>query len=211
MKGGAMDKLLSVLKDQQICYYPSAGKDYRDMICIRKENLEPEYRKKYIQASLFLHVDCNPQESNLTFEPGQVLHDDTKGKITVKTVQQVTTLNLPLSNETGDTPEESADYGKCFLMDVDVEFNLKKGKKLEQTKLLYCFVDDEVFNVKVLSENKIELIYLCLSGNVYPFCGTEAIWAWLSESQARIKAKSTISKITLWKGPKIEVKQQTIQ
>lgn len=206
-----MDKLLSVLREQQICYYPSAGKDYLDMICIRKENLESEYRKKYIQASLFLHVDCRLQKNNLTFEPGQVLHDDTKGKITVKTVQQITKLDLPLSNKAGESPETSADYGKCFLMDVDVEFNLKKGKKLEQTKLLYCFVDDEVFNVKVLSENKIELIYLCLSGNVYPFCGTEAIWAWLSESQARIKAKSTISKITLWKGPKAEVKQQTKQ
>ncbi len=206
-----MDKLLSVLSEQQICYYPSAGKDYRDMICIRKENLESEYRKKYVPASLFLHVDYRPLENNLPFQPGQILHEDSKGRITVKTVQQVTTLDLPLSNKTEDSLETSADYGKCFLMDVDVEFNLKKGKKLEQTKLLYCFVDDEVFNVKVLSENKIELIYLCLSGNVYPFCGTEAIWAWLSESQARIKAKSTISKITLWKGPKAEAKQQTKQ
>ena len=202
-----MDKLVSVLKGQRICYCPSAGKDYSDIICARREKLQSEWRKNYVAPSLYLHVDYSPSGNESTFHPGKVLHDNPKGKITVKSVQLITTLDLPLSNSAiADDPAGAADYGKCFLMDVEVDF--KKGKRTEQTKLLYCFAEDEEFTAKVLGANKIELIYLCLSGNVYPFCGIKARRAWVAESQELLKAKSTISKITFWYGPALVTKQQ---
>ena len=195
-----MDKLLSALKGQRICYYPAAGKDYSDIICVRMENLQSEWRQNYVAPSLYLHVDYFPGGNKSTFQPGQVLHDNPKGKITVKTVQQITTVDFPLSNGAiADAPVRSADYGKCFLMDIEVDF--KKGKKTEQTKLLYCFAEGEAFTANVLGANKIELFYLCLSGNVHPFCGVKARSAWLAESLELSKAKSAISKITFCYDP----------
>ena len=121
-----MDRLLATMTGRRICYYPSAGRDYSDILYVRPENFQTGTKNKYELPDLYLHTDYYPWENKLTFQPGQILHDAPDGKITVKTVEELETLDMWLSSLV-DFPQETAEYGNCFLMDVEVYF--KNGNK----------------------------------------------------------------------------------
>jgi hypothetical protein len=186
-----MEKLLSVLREQQICYYPSAGEDCSDMLWVRPEYLQTGTEKKYDSPSLYLHTDYYPWKNRLIFQPGQVLHDTSKGKVTVKNVEPLTTLDLPLNKELVDFPKKTENYGKCFLLDVEVD--LKNGTEPEQTKLLYCFAENEAFTAMVLLENKIPVTYVCLVGYGYSFGGAKTRGAWLTSTLERLETQCFIT------------------
>lgn len=186
-----MNKLLSMLKENRLCYYPSAGEDCSDLLWVRPEHLPTGEKKEYELPSLYLHTDYFPWQTKFNFHPGKILHDTSKGKVTVKTVEQLTTLDLPLNKKLVAFPKKSENYGNCFLMEVDVDF--KNGRNPEQTKLLYCFAENEAFTAMVLLENKIAVDYVCLVGYGFSFGGAKNRGAWLTATLERFKTQCFIT------------------
>lgn len=132
-----MDKLLSVLNELLTCYYSSAARDYSDLPRISQEIFYPGNKQQYELPSFYVHRDYYPWENKLAISPGQVLYDDIKGKITVKSVEEIPRNDvIPLSVEQVDFSEEMAEYRKKILMELEVD--LKNGRKPARTKLLYC-------------------------------------------------------------------------
>lgn len=190
-----MNKLLSVLKNNRICYYPSAGEDCSDILCVRPEHLQTGTEKEYELPSLYLHTDYYPWSNQLNFHPGQILHDKPTGKVTVKTVEELALLDLPLSKAMVDFPKKAENYGKCFLMDVEVDF--KNGNTPEQTRLLYCFAENEGFTAMMLYEisqlKKIEFTYVCRVDYGSEYGGAKSSGSWLTATLERLKTKCFIT------------------
>ena len=186
-----MNKLLSVLKTNRICYYPSAGEDCSDILCVRPEYLQTGTEKEYELPSLYLHTDYYPWSNQLHFHSGKILHDKPMGKVTVKTVEELAPLDLPLNKAMVHFSKKSENYGKCFLMDVEVDF--KNGNKPEQTRLLYCFAENEAFTAQVLLEKKITAAYVCLVGYGFSFGGAKNRGAWLTATLERLETKCFIT------------------
>ena len=189
-----MDRLLATMTGRRICYYPSAGRDYSDILYVRPENFQTGTKNKYELPDLYLHTGYYPWENKLTFQPGQILHDAPDGKITVKTVEELETLDMWLSSLV-DFPQETAEYGKCFLMDVEVYF--KNGNKPEQTSLLYCFAENEGFTARILykisQRENIEFTYVCLVGYGSEYGGAKSSGSWLTATLERLKTKCFIT------------------
>jgi hypothetical protein len=137
-------------RDPQICWYPSAGNDLRDLFFLSAAYQEHDPARiggnvwNEPVPDLFLHTDYWPsEEAWFTAAPhaGTVLFEDEQTTVTILAIEQLPNLNLPLSPEIVVFPHGSALTGKVYFMEVEA---VATGRTIK-THLLYAFVENLAF------------------------------------------------------------------
>lgn len=120
---GTFRKYLDSLEGEpRIAWYPSAGEDMRDLLYLsRAYKLQnPASQKEPEPPTFFLHTDYFPWSTS-TFLDTPIVHTDERTTITVKSIEELPRLELPLDSRLVDSPRGRRVTGKVAFMELDVQ------------------------------------------------------------------------------------------
>ncbi len=145
--------MIDLLQKSRICYYPSAGDDYRDFLYLTPANriYSLFLEKSVAPPNLHVHTDCR-----ILPTPG-IVYADHKTEVRLSLVEEFSCLDLPLTMGITVNPKIHDDLGKCRLFELEIESNTLG---YITNRLLYCCCENEAFISKVLIENQIEVPHL---------------------------------------------------
>jgi hypothetical protein len=137
------DYLQRLRKEPRIAWYPSAGRDFRDLLYLSKaySDLNPvdqDLPPDLPPPDLFLHTDYS---QNPILKPGVIL-EDKKTKISVLEIEELQCLDLPLDPGIVVFPKRDSMSGRMAFAWVQVV-----SDKLPESCLpvLYLTVENSVF------------------------------------------------------------------
>lgn len=147
-KKGEFYKWLDDFKGEpRIAWYPSAGEDFRDLLYLHPDYAElnkasgPEPQA----PNLFLHTDYFPWGTS-TFLDTRTIHLDDRTSVTLTSIEELPSCDLPLDDQIVDFPKGSAATGRVLFMQLEVHSD-KLGSFT--CPVLYAFVENGAFCSKV--------------------------------------------------------------
>jgi hypothetical protein len=107
--------------EPRIAWYPSAGRDFRDLLYLdQRYALEnPATMPESRAPDLFLHTNY-ASGSATPFTEGLEIHADERTRITVSRVEELPRCKIPLARELVSYSEQGAAAGRVFFMEVEV-------------------------------------------------------------------------------------------
>lgn len=170
--------LEAIKKYKHICWYPSAGADFRSLLFIsdwycKKYNLPLD--KGQEMPDLYVLTDYAgfpvwygedyEREGEDFLKPGFCLVDNAyysnSTKVTVKTVERLRDLHLSFDRELADFDNNSL-YNAAFLMEVEVESVLEGIVTKYDATVLYVMALNESFYRELILPNRVRVEYQVL-------------------------------------------------
>lgn len=171
----------AIKKFKHICWYPSAGKDFRPLLFIsdwyyKKNNVprdeDQEFPDLFILTDLCGLFDSHGNESCLGdayyqlregfCEPGSCLmrvsYKNSSTEIIVKKYERLRDLNLPFDQEYAFY-EKASDYNSSILLNVEVVSRINDVINRYKTSILYVAALNEFFADNFLIPNGIKTEY----------------------------------------------------
>jgi hypothetical protein len=132
--------------EANICWYPSSGQDFRDLLYVNQNfsQRHPAMEEESIFPDLYLHTDYYPWQSDPI--GNDVIYSDDRTTMTIVEREQLPNCHVPLDPEIVDFVDSQL-LEKVFFMKVRV--NSKKQGEF-YAYLLYVFVENESFCAKKL-------------------------------------------------------------
>lgn len=149
---GALCKWLNDFQGEpRIAWYPSAGKDFKDLL-----HLHPGFSEQMPAKDdpacpdLFLHSDYFPDQES-TFLDSPIIYCDDQTSISVNTIEELPRCDLPLDDKIVESPKDSAATGRVLFLKVEV-----KSKVLGSftAPVIYAFVENSAFCAQRILPNK---------------------------------------------------------
>ena len=166
---------------KHICWYPSAGKDFRPLLFIsewyyRKNNVPTDDGQEFPDLFIFTDLcgmfdsfgdtdclgDAYYQIRNGFCEPDSrlisIAYKNSSTEIVVKHFERLSDLNLPFDHEYAFC-EKASDYNSSLLMNVEVRSRINDVVNVYETSILYVAALNEFFAEEFLIPNKIRTEY----------------------------------------------------
>lgn len=179
-------------REPNICWYPSAGHDFRDLLYLSQAyaNYDPATGPEADPPDLFLHTDYYPWfRSN--FLDNRIVHSDTRTLIRVEEIEQVSQLSLPRHPELVHFPEPNEASGRVVYLRLSVDSN--RFGRLPSAHVLYAFVENAAFCAEVMIPEGARLSHLVHVRYGGGFGGGSAGGAWLSGVIGRLGCSTLIN------------------
>ena len=180
-----MRTVLEALKEfSHICWYPSAGVDFKPLLFIsdwyyKKNNVPMDEGQVLPDLFIFtdyagFHVhdmelscfgDAYEQIQNGHCEPGScfihVSYKNSSTEIIVKSFEKLRDLQFPFDTELASC-EKGYDYNSAFLMKVEVVSRINEKDNTYETSIMYVAALNELFAERVFIPNRIKTEYLII-------------------------------------------------
>ena len=198
------EELVEILKDKTICWYPSAGDDFRPLLYLSEQyvSTRDDIRNIAPLPQLFVftdyhnsYFDCNYKGlkalSEGTLKSGDYLYDDSvRGiihfnykhtKIKVLSIKKVD-IDIPQLDRSLACNEASVKYGTGYCMSVQItskdESRRKNNLGTYTAQLLYIFAENSAFAELLLRENiRVDFLLRIRYGiNCGDSCDTDGEW-----------------------------------
>ncbi|OGB69821.1 MAG: hypothetical protein A2486_04435 [Burkholderiales bacterium RIFOXYC12_FULL_65_23] len=139
-RGPFRDWLDRLDHEPRIAWYPSAGEDFRDLMYLHPgfRELSPAAQPEPAAPSIFLHSDYFPWKSS-RFLDSRWLYRDHRTHISVKAVEELPRLDLPLDPGIVHFPEGSSATGRVLFMQLEVNSD---PLGCFSVPLIYAFVEN---------------------------------------------------------------------
>jgi hypothetical protein len=107
--------------EPRICWYPSAGTDFRDLLFLHPAMKEknPSAQNEPTGPSMFLHTDYMPP-ADVFAADAKILHRDGRTTIEVTHREELPACNVPLDPQIAVFPDEAHTAGRVVFMEVEV-------------------------------------------------------------------------------------------
>ena len=158
-KAGEFNRWLNArTEDPRVCWYPSAGQDFRDLLYLsRAYSTEyPGLLPDPEPPELFLHTDYFPWTGS-TFLDSRTVHLDDRTGITVESIEELPRCDLTLDDQIVDFPQGSVATGRVIFMWVRVESD-QLGE--QRVPVIYAFVENAAFCSDVMLPNAARISHL---------------------------------------------------
>jgi hypothetical protein len=138
-------------KEPQICWYPSAGRDFRPLLYLSPQyiNKFPETGDEPKMPDIFLFTDYFPWQDS-DFLDKKIEYEDADTKITILSIEELPSLNLEIPENIVNFPGGSSATNKVVFIKVEVD-SVTLGKIV--CSVIYAFAVNESFCAKVLLLN----------------------------------------------------------
>lgn len=138
--------------DPRIAWYPSACEDFCDLLYLSEHfnQLMPPTIADPKPPDLFLHTDYYPWGRS-DFLDSMVLHDDTRTKITIESIEKLPRCDLPLHKGIVDFPRGSKATGNAIFMMLNVSSHVLGEYRVP---VLYVFAENAAFYAEVIEPNQ---------------------------------------------------------
>lgn len=145
-------------EDPRICWYPSAGQDFRDLLYLSSaySSEYPGERPDPEPPELFLHTDYFPWTGS-SFLDTRTIHLDSSTKVTVESIEQLPRCELPLDEQIVDFPRGSIATGRVIFMWVLVESH-QLGER--RVPVVYAFVENAAFCSRIMLPGEARISHL---------------------------------------------------
>jgi len=191
----AFTRLLAGFEQEpNICWYPSAGHDFRDLLYLSRAYAahDPAIGPEADPPDLFLHTDYHPWEYQKFSDGGTVFRDE-RTEIRVQGIEEVGRLPLPLHDELVYFPEPNDAYGRVLYLRLKV--SSKRFGDLPDVHLVYACVENAALCAEVLIPRGARLSHLI---NVRYQCGwgggsVKSRGNWLSGVIGRLGVRTLIT------------------
>lgn len=193
-------------KHKSICWYPSAGSDFRTLLYLSKpyyEKHEELAGEKAALPDLFImtdyqkhgfidysdssnYVNLNDIRHNFdqrqtgTLKSNYVLYYDAYTSFTIKTIRKFELNDVEASNDlTVDYYHAPSCYGQAYCMTIKVDSRKPLAKKLGawEIDVIYLYIENTTFAKRILLQNRINIDYIVMVR--YPGYGNGASGIWL--------------------------------
>lgn len=187
-------------KEPRIAWYPSAGDDFRPLLYLstRYINSYPAQGFEPLPPELFLFTDYFPWESGKFLDTQRIYSDLITG-ITVKSIEELPKLNLPISEKLVHFPKGSIATNRVVFMTIEV-YSDKLG--MFTMPVLYCFAENTAFCCELLLKSKAHIshvVHVRYGGGM--FGGGNASGAWILRALKLLGAEVFITDSHhLWQG-----------
>lgn len=154
-------------REPNICWYPSAGQDFRDVLYLSRAyaKYNPATGPEADPPDLFLRTDYNPWDWP-EFLEHSVVHKDARTVIRVKKMEEVARIPLPLHEELVYFSEPNENSGRIVYLRLSIDSD--RFGSLPDAHVLYAFVENSAFCAEVMSPSGARLSHLI---NVRYQCG----------------------------------------
>lgn len=179
-------------REPNICWYPSAGHDFRDLLYLSRSYAEhdPATWPEADPPDLFMHTDYYPYERS-DFLDHPVVHIDTRTVIRVEKIEEVARLPLPRHPELIHFPEPNRASGRVIYLRLGVHSD--RLGKVPDAHVLYAFVENTAFCAEVMIPRGATLSHLIHIRYGGGFGGSSAGGAWLSGVIGRLGCRTLIT------------------
>lgn len=199
---------------RSVCWYPSAGSDFRLLGYLTKYNLEgfDEDKRPSPLPDLFILTDYSaekyvnyadqllcPRRSDFdklakgTIRPGDVLFEQYRTLLRVKSVKAIKPLGIGCTEELINR-QTSELYGQGFLMRVEVNCNMDGERVRYQCDTVYLFAENTSFAADFLFKNKVRIDWIVKIRYGGGFGGSQDTdGLWLAELAGALGTKYFIS------------------
>ena len=176
-KEGKLKQFLDRSKHLNIAWYPSAGADFRGLFYLSKtySKLNPASQKETVFPDIFLFTDYL-SATLFDFSADSVIHEDETTHVTIKYIEELPELTLPLDSEIVDFPEQKQLLGKVFYMEVSLQSDYPEEFVYP---VIYVVTENESFCSEVLLPNKTELSHIIHIRYGGGFGGGKAAGSWI--------------------------------
>lgn len=208
------DFLLKELrKHKSICWYPSAGSDFRPLLYLSKsfyEKHEELSAENAVLPDLFIMTDCQAlgyqNYSNYTachhqeidkmqnglLKRGGVLFEDSSTRLTVKTISQFSISDIEPQEELIDSEKIASCYGQGYYMTLQIDSHGNPTKALGtwEVDIIYLYAENTAFAKKILLQNQISIDYIVrvrYGGGFGGSNGTFGLWLYYLAGPLNVK------------------------
>lgn len=160
--------LLNVIKKHEtICWYPSAGFDFRSILYLSDEyNKRENVKLEGKVPSLFILSDYSAFSTiirKISLEEEKNLFEDDRTKITVTESEEIAPLDTKIETHLAELDWIDQEFfNSVYRFKVKVSSLMKKGepRKEWQTELVYVSAENTAFLRDFLLENKAKVDYI---------------------------------------------------
>ena len=143
-KNGAFRNWLAGLKGEpRIAWYPSAGKDFRDLLYLHPgfaERSQPT-RLDPSLPNIFLHTDYFAK-AFLQFIDNRTLHIDKRTSVIIKSLEELPRCDLPLDSQIVHFSSGSTATGRVLFLEIEIQSNVFG---VFTRPVIYAFVENAAF------------------------------------------------------------------
>lgn len=184
-------------REPRICWYPSAGHDFRDLLYLTPEYgaIHPPTRPEGAHPDLFLHTDYYPWTSSEFLDDRNLLPRDPRTSVFIEEIEEVCRLDLPRHPRLVHFPKTNAASGRVIYLRVR-RSSIRLGR-LPDAHLLYAFVENAAFCDRLLLPELASISHLVHVRYGGGFGGGSANGAWLSGVLRRLQCSTLISDGTI--------------
>lgn len=141
---GAFRRWLDAFNGEpRIAWYPSAGKDFRDLMYLHPgfAKVSPALLPEPPPPDIFLHTDYFPW-SESTFLDTRSVYIDDRTSVVVETIEELPRCDLPLDAQIVDLPKGSEATGRVIFLELKVRSDLLGEFS---APVIYAFVENAAF------------------------------------------------------------------
>jgi hypothetical protein len=184
-------------REPRICWYPSAGHDFRDLLYLTKEytDFRPATGPEDSPPEVFLHTDYYPREPSRFLHDRNLLPQDTRTKLVIEEQEILGNIDLPRHCDLVHFPQPNAVSGRVIYM------RLRRSSswlgELSDAHLLYAFVENAAICDRILLPEKALISHIVHVRYGGGFGGGTANGAWLAGVLRRLRCGTLISDGTI--------------
>lgn len=178
-------------REPRIAWYPSAGTDFRALLHLSPSfaAMEPAFGPEPAPPDIFLFTDYFPW-GNMTFLDSPTLYEDEHTTVTVRHLEPLPRLDLPLDPEIVDFPEGSVATGHVLFMELEV-----RSDRLGTLTwpLVYAFCENEAFCARTVLPNGGRFSHVILVRYGNGLGGGKCSGAWIRNVLERVGCEAYIA------------------
>jgi len=130
--------------EPRIAWYPSAGRDFRDLLYLHPKN--PPRRPEPRCPDIFLHTDYGFWATP-TFPDTCNIYCDKRTSVVLESVEELPRLDIPCDNQIVDFPKTSHVNGRVLFLEVKVTSDVFEEFS---APIVYAFVENAAFCAKCI-------------------------------------------------------------
>lgn len=208
------DILLKELKRHKcICWYPSAGSDFRPLLYLSDsfyEKHEELSAENAVLPDLFIMTDyqalsyqdfsnytvCHNQGidkmQNGSLKRGDVLYEDISTRLTIKAISKFSVSDMEPNKELIYSENIAPCYGRGYYMTLQVDSHKSPTKKLGtwEVDVIYLYAENTAFAKKILLQEQINTDYIVMvryGGSFGGSVGTFGKWLFYLADSFNVK------------------------
>lgn len=158
-KNGLLSNYIETLKNEpRIAWYPSAGTDFRALMFLSEKYTKTDRatKKDPEQPDIFIFTDYFPWSSS-TFLDDKIIYKDQKTTITIRDLEELPNLGLPLHNDIIDFPKGGKANNRVIFMNIDVKSSFLGDITYP---VIYAFVENEAFCGEIALPNNSKFSHI---------------------------------------------------
>lgn len=176
-KGPFSQLVNNLVNEPRIAWYPSAGKDLRDLLYLHPDfaKIKPAKTTEPQPPDLFIHSDYFPW-SETCFLDSEVIFFDNRTIMSVVSIEELPRIDLPLDPQIVDFPKGSKLTGRVVFLWVEVQ---SKSLGNYHYPLLYVFAENAAFCEKVALPHSAKFTHIIHVRYGYGYGGGKSAGSWL--------------------------------